>query len=119
MSDMQESPKKTARYIAFDLGAESSRAIVGAFTQDRLEIEELHRFPSRNIVVRGTRQWDILYFYGEMLEALRRYSAKYGHDLAGIGVDTWGVDFGVLGASGQLLANPVLLPRPPHRRHLG
>ena len=104
-------PKSTtgadARYLAFDLGAESSRAIVGTFGEDRLELEELHRFPTRNVVVQGTRFWDVLFLFSEFKEALRQYAIKYGPGLAGIGVDTWGVDFALLGENGQLLGNPV------------
>lgn len=99
--------EKGGRYLAFDLGAESSRAIVGTFQENTLSLEELHRFPSRNVVVGNTRYWDVLYFFGEFKEALFQYGLTYGPNLDGVGVDTWGVDFGLLGQSGQLLGNPV------------
>lgn len=95
------------RYLAIDMGAESSRAIVGHFEDDKLRLEEIHRWPSRNVEVRGSRYWDILYLYGKIKHALSKYSAKYGPELAGIGVDSWGVDYGILGESDQLLQNPV------------
>lgn len=95
------------RYLAFDLGAESSRAVVGTWREGKLELEELHRFPTRAVTVRGTQYWDILYIFAEMKEALLQYGLKYGPQVSGIGVDSWGVDFGLLGPSGQLLQNPV------------
>ncbi len=96
-----------ARYVAVDLGAESSRAIVGTFEKGSLALEELYRWPSRNEEIRGTRYWDILYMFAELKEALRKYSRKYGPHLEAVAVDSWGVDFGILGESGQLLQNPV------------
>ncbi len=95
------------RFLAFDLGAESGRAIVGTLDGDRVSLEELHRWPSRNAEIHGVRYWDVLYIFAEMKEALARYARQYGPELAGIGVDTWGVDFGLLGPSGQLLQNPL------------
>ncbi|NQU11196.1 rhamnulokinase [bacterium] len=98
---------RSGRFLAFDLGAESSRAIVGEFRGAGLTIRELHRFPTRNVAVRGTQYWDMLFIWGEIRRALQLYRDQYGGDLDGIGVDTWGVDFGVLSSGGHLLANPV------------
>lgn len=96
------------RYIAFDLGAESGRAIAGTFSESgALTLDELHRWPSRNTEAAGTRYWDVLYIFEEMKEALRAYANRFGGHADGIGVDTWGVDYGILGPSGQLLQNPV------------
>jgi rhamnulokinase len=95
------------RYIAFDLGAESARAIVGTFEKDSVALEELHRWPSRSVEMRGTRYWDVLFMFAEVKKALRKYCHKYGSDLEGMAVDSWGVDFGILGETGQLLQNPV------------
>lgn len=96
-----------SRFLAIDMGAESSRAIVGTLVDDKIELEELHRFPSRNIEVLGTRYWDILYIFGEIKKALREYALKYGPHLDGIGIDTWGVDFALLSQSGAMVQNPV------------
>ena len=95
------------RHIAFDLGAESGRAILGSFVDGGLHLEELHRWSSRNTEVHGTRYWDVLYIFSEMKAGLRKYVERYGGRVDGVGVDTWGVDFGVLGESGQMLQNPV------------
>ena len=94
-------------YLAFDLGAESARAIVGTLEGGRIQFEELHRFPTRNVQVQGRLYWDILYIFSEIQEGIAEFVRQHGPDCAGIGVDTWGVDFGILGPSGELLQNPV------------
>ena len=97
----------TKRYLAFDLGAESGRAVLGTLADDRITLEEIHRFPTQGIVMLGTRQWDVTRIYGEMIESLRRCARDHTPDLDGIAVDTWGVDFGLIASDGSLLANPV------------
>ena len=104
---MVTSKNKTHRFLAIDMGAESARAIVGHVGEDALEMEEIHRWASRNVTVHGTQYWDILYMFSEIKNALGLYVQKFGPTLEGIGIDSWGVDFGILGASGQLLQNPV------------
>lgn len=89
-------------FLAFDLGAESGRAMVGRFDGDRLSLEEAHRFPNRPVRVFGSLHWDVLRLFDEMKKGL----AAAGGELASIGVDTWGVDFGLLGPDGALLENP-------------
>jgi len=93
------------RFLALDLGAESGRGMVGSFDGDRLELAEVHRFPNTPVTLGGTLHWDFLRLYGDVLAAIERATAT--GPLASIGTDTWGVDFGLLDASGRLLANPV------------
>lgn len=95
------------RYLAFDLGAESGRVVVGSLENDRIELEEIHRFPTGGTEVLGTLHWDVLSFYNGVREGLALYVRRYGRELRGIGIDTWGVDFGLLDGQGALLANPV------------
>jgi rhamnulokinase len=95
------------RYLAFDLGAESGRAVVGTLADGRLALEEIHRFANEPIEVCDTLHWDILALYGHVLKGMREYARRYGNEVAGIGLDTWGVDFGLLGRDGKLLQNPV------------
>jgi rhamnulokinase len=90
------------RVAAADLGAASGRVIVGRVGAGELAIEECHRFANRPVTVRGTLHWDILDLYRGVLDGLR---AAGGLD--GIGVDSWGVDYGLLDADGALLGNPV------------
>lgn len=99
--------KKTWRFLAFDLGAESGRGMLATLEDGRMALEEVHRFPTRGLVVLGTRQWDVTRIYAEMLEAMRRVAGARGPWLDGVGVDTWGVDFGLVAGDGQILGNPV------------
>ncbi len=96
-----------SRFLAFDLGAESGRAAVGTLQGDHLSLEEIHRFPNEPVQVCETLYWDILALYGNVLKGMREYVRRYGDSVDGIGVDTWSVDFGLIGRDGQLLQNPV------------
>ena len=95
------------RFLAFDLGAESGRAVVGTLEGGVLSLEEIHRFPNEPVEVCGTLHWDVLGLYNSVLKGMRAYSERFGDSVDGIGVDTWGVDFGLLAADGSLLQNPV------------
>ncbi|HWG42697.1 MAG TPA: rhamnulokinase family protein [Gemmataceae bacterium] len=93
------------QFLAFDLGAESGRGVLGLFDGSRLALEVIHRFPNEAVRTLDTLHWDALRLYGEMLHTLRLCAAKHGQ-LDGLGVDTWGVDFALLGRDGTLLGNP-------------
>ena len=97
--------KKTYRLLSFDFGASSGRAVLGTFDGETLQLQEIHRFQNDPVTVNGTMYWDILRLFFEVKQALIK-SKGYGA-LDGIGVDTWGVDFGLLDADGRLLENPV------------
>ena len=97
---------KTSNYLAFDLGAESGRAVIGRFDGTHLELATLHRFPNGPIRVFGSLYWDVLGLFQEMKTGLRQYKQEIGEPLESIGVDTWGVDFGLLGPNDELIANP-------------
>lgn len=90
------------RYLAFDLGAESGRAVLGTLDGGRLAIEEMHRFANEPVRAGGVLHWDVLRLWHEMRAGLAKAPA-----IEGIGVDTWGVDFALLDAQGALLQNPV------------
>jgi len=101
----------TLNFAAVDLGAESGRVMLARFDGAALTLEECHRFP--NVPVRvparsgATLHWDILRLWGDIQHGLAAAGQRAGGPLAGLGVDTWGVDFGLLDASGRLLGNPV------------
>ncbi len=95
----------TKKILALDLGAESGRGLVGKFDGQRLSLEILHRFPNGGVQTLDSLHWDVLGLYREMVACLRKASAEFG-DLASVGVDTWGVDFALLGRDGSLLGNP-------------
>jgi rhamnulokinase len=94
-------------FLAFDLGAESGRAILGALDHGRLALEEIHRFANPNGKINGHLHWNLLGQWEELKTGLRK-AASTGKVLAGIGVDTWGVDFGLLGHNGEILGNPYM-----------
>jgi rhamnulokinase len=95
------------RFLAFDLGAESGRAVVGTLDGGALAIEEIHRFANRPVRVLDTLYWDVVALYANLIEGMRIYSGRFGPQVASIGIDTWGVDFGLLARDGSLLQNPV------------
>jgi rhamnulokinase len=92
------------KILAFDLGAESGRGLVGSFDGRKLQLEVVHRFPNGPVRTLDTMHWDVLRLYDEMVQGMRK-AAEYG-PLASVGVDTWGVDFALLGRDGTLLGNP-------------
>jgi len=93
---------KATRLLAVDLGAESGRTVLGSFDGERLAVEEVKRFPNGPIEVGGVLQWDVLRLYADMLEGVRAAG-----QVDSMGIDTWGVDFGLLDRAGHLLGNPV------------
>jgi rhamnulokinase len=97
---------KTSDYLALDLGAESGRGLLGRFDGERLTLEEVHRFPNGPVRLLDTIHWDVPRLFEEMKTALRKAAATYP-GLDGVGVDTWGVDFGLVGRGDTLLGNPV------------
>ena len=94
------------KLLALDLGAESGRAVVGHLDGRSLRLEELHRFPNGPVRVNGHLHWDALRLYTEIKHGIGLAVKQYGADLASVGLDTWGVDFGLLDARGSLLGNP-------------
>ena len=93
------------RLLAFDLGAESGRGVLGMFDGGKLRLEVVHRFPNGPVRTLDTWHWDVLRLHGEMLNALRKAATDHG-GVDSIGVDTWGVDFALLGHADTLLGNP-------------
>lgn len=93
---------KATRLLAVDLGAESGRTVVGAFDGERLAVEDINRFPNIPLEVAGTLHWDLPRLYGDVLDGVRAAGP-----VDSMGIDTWGVDFGLLDSTGHLLGNPV------------
>jgi rhamnulokinase len=94
------------RYLALDLGAESGRAVLGSFDGGTVGIEEIHRFPNEPVRVTGEMHWDVLRLWHEIQRGIRATASAGVTELDGIGLDTWGVDFGLFGEGGTLLGNP-------------
>jgi rhamnulokinase len=95
----------TRKLLALDLGAESGRGILGSFDGQRFRLDVVHRFPNGGVPTLDTLHWDVLRLHGEILNALRLCAGKHG-GIDSVGVDTWGVDFALLGRGGTLLGNP-------------
>src|ERR1700733_9032266 len=94
------------RFLAIDLGAESGRAMLGILDRGMLSLEELHRFPNTPVRLPTGLYWDTLRLFQEIRHALAICGRERKIALDGIGVDTWGVDFALLGADGALVDNP-------------
>lgn len=92
--------------IAVDFGASSGRLIAGQFDGGKLTFEEIHRFSNDPVTISGHTRWDVLRLYHEIEQGLLKFKNSNGGDIASIGIDTWGVDFGLLDANGQLVGNP-------------
>lgn len=97
----------TVNFVAADLGASNGRVLLGRWDGERFALDELHRFANGPVTVHGRMYWDVLSQWTEIKHGLARYASQYAAPPAGIGIDTWGVDFGLLDRCGRLLGNPV------------
>ncbi len=93
------------RVLAFDFGASSGRAILGSYDGEKLRMEEIHRFSNDPVDVCGVFHWDVLRLFHEIKQGISKAVHAGGFDA--IGIDTWGVDFGLIDKKGRLLNNPV------------
>jgi rhamnulokinase len=93
-------------FLAIDLGAESGRAILGTLADGKLALEELHRFPNTPVRVATGLYWDTFRLFHEIQQGLAVAGRERHLELDGIGVDTWGVDYGLFGVDDELIANP-------------
>lgn len=92
------------KVLAFDFGASSGRAIIGSYEDGLIKLEEIHRFDNDPVLVGDSFYWDILRLFHEIKQGITK--AKNTTDFESIGIDTWGVDYGILTKSGDLLGNP-------------
>lgn len=95
----------TKRVLAFDFGASSGRAIIGCFDGEKITLEEVHRFSNDPVSVGGTVYWDVLRLFYEIKQGIIKARMAGGFD--SIGIDTWGVDFGLIDTEGKLMENPI------------
>ena len=93
------------RVLAFDFGASSGRAILGIFDGEKIELQEVHRFSNDPVIINGTVYWDVQRLFFEIKQGILKAKEAGGFD--SIGIDTWGVDFGLLRKDGTLVENPV------------
>ena len=92
--------------LAFDLGASNGRAILGQFDGEKITMRELHRFENNYIEMNGVFYWDLPYLYSQLKQGLLAFKNANIGELDCIGIDTWGVDYGLLDKNGHLLSNP-------------
>jgi rhamnulokinase len=93
-------------YLAIDMGASSGRHLLGLFNGRQVRLEEVHRFDNGAIELDGRLHWDILHQWNEVRHGIRMAGDRRGGDIVSVGVDTWGLDFVLLGKNNELLGNP-------------
>ncbi len=94
-------------YLAVDLGASSGRTMVGSLENGKLTLKEMNRFWNGPTEIRGTLLWDFVHLFRHIKEGIALAKKEFGDDLISMGIDTWGVDFGLFDADGNLLRNPI------------
>ena len=93
------------RVLSFDFGASSGRAMLAELKDGKIDMREIHRFSNDTVIVNGTMYWDILRLFFEIKTGITKAVNEGGFDA--IGIDTWGVDFGLIDKYGKLIGNPV------------
>ena len=96
----------TKRFIAFDLGAESGRCVVGELNRRHLWLHEVHRFTTPSVECLGHIYWNVLGIYQELEKGLTNAVSEFGDTFDGVSIDTWGVDYVLLDPDGRLLGYP-------------
>ncbi|MBO5652695.1 MAG: rhamnulokinase, partial [Clostridia bacterium] len=92
------------KVLAFDFGASSGRAMIGEYDGSLINMTEIHRFSNDTVCTGGRMYWDVLRLLFEIKTAVNKAMKEY--EIDAIGIDTWGVDFGLLNKEGELIANP-------------
>lgn len=98
--------KEPPAFLAFDLGAESGRAVLGRLDTGQLRLQEIHRFPNGPFQEGNSLHWNVSHLWTEIKHGLSLATREAGDMLVSLGVDTWGVDFALLDATDSLLGNP-------------
>ena len=94
------------KFLAFDFGASSGRAMLAVLENGKLTLEEKHRFANEPVTVNGGFYWDVLRLFHEIKQGILKCVNSGDADIDAIGIDTWGVDYGYLDKNGELLGNP-------------
>jgi len=93
------------RVLAFDFGASSGRAIIATYENGRIALKEIHRFSNDPVMIRGTLYWDLPRLFHEVKQGIIKAMQDGGFE--SIGIDTWGVDFGLIDKKGRIIDNPI------------
>ncbi len=94
------------KVLAFDFGASSGRAMLFTFDGEKLSIEEMHRFSNDPVMIGKCFHWDVLRLFFEIKQGINKTVLAGHKDIQAIGIDTWGVDFGLFDKDGKMLGNP-------------
>ncbi len=95
-------------FLAVDLGASSGRLIAGSLSSTGFELEEIHRFPNQGVRAGNRLLWDWLGLWQHIKDALRIAGNRFkGDEIVSVGVDTWGVDFSLMGKDGDVIGSPI------------
>jgi len=97
---------KTRKYIAFDIGASNGRCIIGSFNGSTITLEEINRFENGYVQTLDHYYWNILHIFNEVKNSLRKTATSCKHEIASVGVDTWGLDFALFDKQGSMISNP-------------
>ena len=93
-------------YIAVDLGAESGRVILGAVSAEKIYLELVHRFSNGPTKEIDSLRWDVEKLLSEIKTGIKKAIKLAETEVSGIGIDSWGVDFGLIDTDGKLIENP-------------
>jgi len=93
-------------YLAVDIGASSGRVMAALFDGTKIELKEVHRFVNKMNEINGEYHWDIHNLFSDIKTGLTKAAETYGSSIISIGVDTWGVDYGLLDSEGELIGLP-------------
>ena len=93
------------KVLAFDFGASGGKAFVYELKDKKITVTEVHRFDNEPVLVNGSFYWDVLRLFHEIKNGILKCKQS-GYDIEAIGIDTWGVDYGLLDKNGSLLGNP-------------
>jgi len=93
-------------FLAFDIGASSGRAILGILENGKVELTEIHRFKNQMTKIHGSYFWNIFSLFDELKTGLKKCIAEFKTQPESIGIDTWGVDYSLVTADGQLVGLP-------------
>ncbi|MGB4458411.1 MAG: hypothetical protein WBI60_05535, partial [Defluviitoga tunisiensis] len=92
--------------LAVDLGASGGKVFAGTLQNDKLVLQEVNRFPNNVVEINGVSFWDILYLYNNILNSVN-IAQERGLEVLSLGIDSWGVDFGLLNKNRFLINNPI------------
>tara|TARA_R100000027_G_scaffold8954_1_gene6466 strand:- start:31463 stop:32962 length:1500 start_codon:yes stop_codon:yes gene_type:complete len=93
-------------YLAVDIGAGSGRVLAGEYFEDRIDLRELHRFENIPVQLSSGWHWNMDSLFEDILKGLKMAAERYGDSVVSLGIDTWGVDYGLLDEEGHLLNMP-------------